>query len=219
MKVILKEELLILVPGGENEISELAQWKKEYQQHHFYLAKDQGSGLMLRDLGDARLTEPINITSQHPSSTIQLIGNFGATPFELDGMQYVSVESFWQSLKCHNDQDRQRIAQLPGADAKQAAREFPNKKSFDYRGEQILVGSFSHWELMSRACAAKFEQNPAARDALIATFPHPLEHRLRGDSRTIPGEVMARIWMGLRHQYRLAEEPFNGGESKKCHTD
>lgn len=205
MNVIFKDEMLILVPAGEDETQELAQWKQKYQQHAFLLVEDGGSGLRFQDQGDPRLTLPINITSQHPSPSIQLIGNFGATPFELCGIEYASVESFWQSLKCRNDQDRQRIARLPGAEAKQAAREFPNDKSFKYGGQQILVGSFAHWELMSRACAAKFEQNPVARQALLATFPHPLEHRLRRDSRTIPGEVMARIWMGLRHHYRMKE--------------
>jgi predicted NAD-dependent protein-ADP-ribosyltransferase YbiA (DUF1768 family) len=56
---------------------------------------------------------------------------------------------------------------------------------------------------MERACAAKFEQNGAARRALLSTGTRPLEHRMRRDSRTIPGAIMAEIWMRLRD--RLAK--------------
>jgi predicted NAD-dependent protein-ADP-ribosyltransferase YbiA (DUF1768 family) len=204
MKAIFKEEILILIPDVAQEAQDLGHWKAQYRGHHFQLTQDDGSGLMLRSLGDPRLNEPINVTSQHPSHSVQLIGNFAATPFVLDGRQYASVESFWQSLKYQTEEDRESIACLPGLEAKQAARKFPNDTSFEYGGKQILVGSFDHWELMARACAAKFEQNPQARRALVMTFPHPLQHRPRGDSRTIPGEVMARIWTGLRHQYRAS---------------
>ncbi len=205
MKVIFRNEMLILVPVEPEESSALTRWKADHRGHSFILATDQGSGLMLRDLGDPRLNQPINVTSRHPSKTIQLIGNFADTPFELDGQRYCSVESFWQSLKCRCESDRQRIAALPGPGAKLAAREFPNTESFQYCGAEILVGSFAHWDLMQRASRAKFEQNPRALAALVSTFPHPLVHRLKGDSRTIPGDVMARIWLGLRHQYCQAQ--------------
>jgi len=202
MNVIFREQMLILVPAQAEESTALADWKSAHAGHSFILATDQGSGLMFRDLGDPRLNQPINVTSRHPSKKIQLIGNFGDTPFELDGHSYASVESFWQSLKCRNEDDRLRVAQLTGAAAKLASREFPYSQSVWYLGTEILVGSFAHWDLMNRACKAKFDQNPGARSALISTFPHPLVHRLKGDSRVIPGDVMARIWTGLRHQYR-----------------
>lgn len=201
MNVIFREEMLILVPKHSEERIALADWKAAHAGHSFILTTDQGSGLMLRDLGDPRLNQPINVTSRHPSSCIQLISNFGDTPFELDGQRYASVESFWQSLKCSSEADRLRVAQMAGPAAKLASREFPRAHSFAYLGNEILVGSFAHWDLMHRACRAKFDQNPPARSALVSTFPHPLVHRLRGDSRVIPGDVMARIWTGLRHHY------------------
>lgn len=53
---------------------------------------------------------------------------------------------------------------------------------------------------MAKACRAKFTQHEAARQALLGTGERPLIHRLpRGrDSRTIPGLIMADIWMKLR---------------------
>lgn len=206
MKAIFKDDMLILVPTGDAETITLAEWESRFEQHRFVLVKNPGCGVMLRDLGDPRLSEPINVTSKHPSPSIQLIGNFGATPFELDGTRYASVESFWQSLRCRREEDRLRIATLSGAEAKRASQSIPYEETITYRGEEILTGSFSHWKLMAYACSAKFDQNAAAREALVSTFPYPLEHRLRNDSQTIPGEVMARIWMGLRQQYRKSSE-------------
>ncbi len=55
-----------------------------------------------------------------------------------------------------------------------------------------------HWQLMRRACRAKFEQNAGARAALLGTGSRPLVHCIRPDSRTIPGVIMADIWMKLR---------------------
>jgi hypothetical protein len=55
---------------------------------------------------------------------------------------------------------------------------------------------------MERACAAKFEQHAQARRALLATGERPLTHKVRPDSRTIPGVILADIWMRLRERLR-----------------
>jgi len=59
--------------------------------------------------------------------------------------------------------------------------------------------------MMERACWAKFSQNEDARAALLATSPRPLTHVMRRDSMTIPGAIMAEIWMRLRARLRRAE--------------
>ena len=51
---------------------------------------------------------------------------------------------------------------------------------------------------MRRACQTKFEQNEAVRSALLATGERLLTHKVRKDSRTIPGAIMADIWMSIR---------------------
>jgi predicted NAD-dependent protein-ADP-ribosyltransferase YbiA (DUF1768 family) len=65
-------------------------------------------------------------------------------------------------------------------------------------GETIATGTHAHWALMERACTAKFAQDARARRALLATGSRPLTHKVRGDSRTIPGVIMAAIWMRIR---------------------
>ena len=51
---------------------------------------------------------------------------------------------------------------------------------------------------MRRACEAKFAQHEGARTALLNTGERWLTHRTRKDSRTIPGAIMADIWMRIR---------------------
>ena len=69
-------------------------------------------------------------------------------------------------------------------------------------GREIVPGTWDHWRLMEAACRAKFEQCSEARAALLATGNRPLTHVVRRDSRTIPGVVMAEIWMRIRRRLR-----------------
>jgi hypothetical protein len=74
-----------------------------------------------------------------------------------------------------------------------------------YGGEDIVVGTSAHWRLMEKACRAKFEQNAEARAALLATGERPLTHVVRRDSTTIPGVIMAQIWIRIRKRIKNAE--------------
>jgi len=55
---------------------------------------------------------------------------------------------------------------------------------------------------MEKACRAKFTQNAEAAAALLATGDRPLTHVVRRDSKTIPGVVMAAIWMRIRKELK-----------------
>ena len=57
-------------------------------------------------------------------------------------------------------------------------------------------------ELMERATTAKFEQHADARDTLLSTGERPLTHQMKNDSRTIPGAILAEIWMRCRAALR-----------------
>lgn len=204
MKIIFKEKLLILVPEGEADEQNLASWKEGREEHVFSVSL-KGSGMLFGDLGarEHACNEPFPIRSKSPDPAAQLISNFALTPFELDGETYRSVESFWQGLKFEDRLERRQVAEMEGA----AARGVGEKKGYGqtvrYQGEEIPVGAWRHWELMERACWAKFTQNADAREALLSTGERPLTHRLRRDSKTIPGALMADIWMRIRHKLRL----------------
>jgi predicted NAD-dependent protein-ADP-ribosyltransferase YbiA (DUF1768 family) len=206
MRVILKEKLLIVVPENADDELELAVWKEGRENHVLHLAV-HGTGLSLTDLGPNEVVtrEPINITSRSPAP-LDLLSNFAATPFEMDGERYASVESFWQGLKFATRRERREIAELPGPAARKAGDKVGYGATVEYAGESIVVGTWAHWQLMQRATEAKFAQNEDARTVLLATAPRPLTHRTRRDSRSIPGVIMADIWMRLRARLLAVEE-------------
>jgi hypothetical protein len=203
MKVLLKAQQLILVPESDAETSALAEWKAGHAGHVLVVGERQGSGVCLGDLGPRAeaCREPVVIWSKSPDLAAQQIGNFAPTPFELDGQRYASVESFWQSLKFQEPADRLRVASLEGAEAKRAGTSQGYGATVMYEGQTILVGTWAHWNLMERACRAKFAQNQAARAALLGTGQRPLVHRVRQDSQTIPAVILAEIWMRIRKEF------------------
>ncbi len=148
----------------------------------------------------AQPPEPLNITFDDAPMPLRLISNLAETSFEMDGRFYSSVEGFWQGLKFPGEDDRQRIAELSGHEAKKAGPKSEPGDRFVYDGREIVAGTVDHWALMERANLAKFEQDEDARAALLSTGSRPLVHRVPVDSRTIPGIVMADIWMRLREK-------------------
>lgn len=168
-------------------------------RHVFQMHCRTDKGFALAELGpeaDAR-REPLNITKT-VGPPFDLISNLSQTPFDLDDMHYASIEGFWQGLKFDDPKQRRRIAKLWGSEAKNAGTQVGQPPVFLYGDDCIAAGSPEHWQLMRRACAAKFDQHAGARTALLASGERWLTHKVRRDSRTIPGAIMAQIWMDLR---------------------
>ena len=191
---------LTIVADDPTEREQLTLWATVADGHLFALARTGSDTLALRDAGasaDVR-REPINITFDTTPMPLQLISNLAETPFLLDGRWYASIEGFWQGLKYENDQTRVAIAKLAGHPAKAAGNSAPASDIISYAGRDVRVGTYGHWALMARANRAKFEQHEPARAALLSTGTRPLEHRVARDSRTIPGVIMASIWIRLR---------------------
>lgn len=205
MKSTFRNGRMILQPESPDEAQQLTTWKQTATHQVLVLDSNSGTGVSLKQLGNQLdvCREPINVTSRHPDESIQLIANFADTPFILGGFEYQSVESFWQGLKAADPAERSRIAAFPGKRAK-ADRSIPEySTTLQYEGATIIVGTWDHWKLMERACTAKFQQHHAARQALIKTGSRPLIHRVRNDSKVIPGVIMAEIWMKIRARCRL----------------
>jgi predicted NAD-dependent protein-ADP-ribosyltransferase YbiA (DUF1768 family) len=202
MKTLLQPNLLVLAPETDEETAALAAWKAAHCDFAFATVENSNGGVTLSALGPVAeaCREPINVTSNSPDP-IRLIANFAPTPFALDGQRYACVEAFWQSLR-FPIAERPHIAAMDGRAAKAASGGQPYGTHVTYGGEAIAVGTFEHWQLMRRACAAKFAQNVDARAALLGTGERPLIHVVRRDSRTIPGVIMAQIWMQLRAELR-----------------
>ena len=210
MRVIAKTDLLVLIPETDAE-SDMASAFGPRRAGHVFRLIDNGTGLCFSDLGPHEdvCNVPINITSRSPAP-LDLISNLAPTAFVLDGRAYGSVEAFWQGLKFETEAERMAIAPLSGLSAREAGQAAPERQSFVYEGETLSVGRPVHWRLMRRAIEAKFAQNEPARLALLSTGDRPLQHRVRHDSETIPGVVMADIWMRVRKRLRNETDELEG---------
>ncbi len=204
MRVVLKEGILAVSVETDEELATFAAWRASMAGHVFVLESYTERGGSFHDLGlraDA-CREPINVVSDMRNERWRPIGNLALTPFTLRGRPYASVEGFWQSLKFEGDTDRSRVAALWGKAAKAAANALPAIEQFIFDGSPYNVGGPDHRALMLEACRAKFTQNAEAREALLATGDRPLAHRVRCDSKTIPGVVLADYWMRIRAALR-----------------
>lgn len=173
--------------------------------HVFQLHATSTRGMAFSEIGpenDARRA-PLNII-RSIEPRFAPISNLARTPFSLNCQQYASVEGFWQGLKTADSAERRAMAKLSGAEAKEAGNHVGQPPEFNYEGASITAGSPEHWALMLKACDAKFMQDRDARTALLATGQRWLTHKVRKDSRTIPGVIMADIWMQIRA--RLQDE-------------
>jgi predicted NAD-dependent protein-ADP-ribosyltransferase YbiA (DUF1768 family) len=199
MSVHLRKNLAVVTP---DDVPQLAGWLEQHSGQIFRLKSIRGEAYF-QALGpeDEACRVPINITSKAPGN-LKLISNFAATPFELDGLDYGSIEAFWQGLKFPDETKRRELAPLHGAKAKDAGFYAPKANAIVYAGESVRVGTWEHWQLMERATIAKFEQSAAAREALLSTGGRPLMHQMKNDSRTIPGAILAEIWMRCRTALR-----------------
>lgn len=210
MRVLFKSDVIVVIPDTADERESVNAMLMSWDGHAFQAYRSGGS-VLFRQAGpyNAVFRVPINVTSMHPDRAIRLISNFAPTPFVLDGEVYASVEGFWQSLRASNRQDRTRIASLAGGAARKAGQEIERPAVVAYQGRSIPWGSPEHWDLMRIACRAKFSQVEEARQALLNTRPRPLEHRTRRDSKSIPGVVMAGIWIGLREEFEFLQQRRN----------
>ena len=174
--------------------------------HVFQLHATSGRGIAFSTIGpedDARRS-PLNIL-QKMEPRFAPISNLAHTPFVFDGVNYASIEGFWQGMKVIEPEQRKAMATLFGGEAKGRGGAIRWPVTFPYGEEIIATGSPEHWALMRAACLAKFTQNGKAREALLATGERWLTHKVRKDSRTIPGVIMADIWMHIRARLRERE--------------
>lgn len=113
----------------------------------------------------------------------QMLSNFAPAPFALDGLRWPTVEHFFQGSK-FSSVDRvyyegfsvdsgSALARSDGAAAKSAG----GRRGRPMTPQQIADWEARKWAVMRRALDAKFRQNEAHREALLATWPAKLTHR------------------------------------------
>lgn len=204
MRLVLKQGILAFVAETAQEQVAFAAWQDAHRGHVFALEVSSGKGGSFHDLGprEEACRLPINITFERKDAGLRLISNLAHTPFALDGRTYASVEGFWQSLKFDEGKARDAVAQLWGLEAKRRGMGAPDRDHVFHAGRAYPSSGSDHRALMYRACRAKFEAHAAARQALLSTGDRPLTHRVRRDSKTIPGVLLADFWMRIRSELR-----------------
>lgn len=151
-----------------------------------------------------------------------IFSNFAATPFELDGKKYASVEGFWQMMKYPEGTaderltwpgtewkfTREQVAGMVGFEAKRAGdlAEINMKKMVinwvTYQGRKMpyrVMEKAEHYKLIRRAMQAKFDQNPELRRTLKATGDLILRPDHHQGTDTPPAWKYYEIWMEIRH--------------------
>ena len=198
----------IILVDDKSDNQTIMTFLRAFDGHALAVQVRSGVCVVLEDLGlrAAACRDPINNTLSTDKLYVP-ISNLSPSPFTLDDETYGSVEGFWQSLKHESPARRREIAALSGTAAKKAAGNSSTSPTFEYLGKAVRTGTYEHWELMQRACEAKFSQSERARRALLATGNRPLTHIVRGDSRTIPGVIMASIWMRIRRDIQSTQSP------------
>lgn len=152
-----------------------------------------------------------------------ILSNFAATPFDLEGKRYASVEGFWQMMlypEGPGDErakdkrvtwkyTREQVAQMTAFEAKAAgtlAEENMKKLGIDwctFGGKRFPYRSATpgeHFRLILAAMRAKLEQNPEARRILLATGDLILKPDHHGAENPPPEWKYYEIWMQLRSE-------------------
>lgn len=159
-----------------------------------------------------------------------ILSNFAATPFELDGNRYASVEGFWQMMLYPEGPDdprakdkrvvwkftRAEVAQMTAFDAKAAGTlaeenmknlgiewcSYKDQPPF-FPGERFAYRSATpgeHYKLILAAMRAKLDQNPEVKRILLATGDLKLRPDHVEEPNAPPEWHYYDIWMQLRSE-------------------
>lgn len=214
MRLEERHGMLVLLSETEAERLQLQRIMDSLHSHGFELNAEVRAELQFVDRGTAEVAfaKPIEIAEPEPRAEFEPLANFAPTRFELDGQTFASLESFWQSLKFDASDERTEVANRTAAAARQIGRSAKLPDHIKYFGQVVIPGTPDHWRILQRAARAKFSQNPAAREALIATGERPLYRDLPKPDPLLPSAVQSEIWLTLRSELRQSPtSPYVGG--------
>jgi len=104
------------------------------------------------------------------------LSNFYNSPFTIDGLQYTTVEHYFQEQKFPTDPDLQ--SKIRNAPTPQKAKLLGKTKTAHFREDWESVKE----EIMLKALLAKFNQNPVLSDLLKSTNNAILKEKSPWDS-------------------------------------
>lgn len=146
----------------------------------------------------------LNIGSRSDDWRARRLSNFSADAFVLDGEHIASVEGFIQGTKFPiGHPTRQQAFQAVGIEAKRLGQA-ADRVNVWWQDQIFAYGAARHHELIARAIRAKFEQNPGAMNALLATRGLTLTHDLGHPdppNSSLPTEVFCDILTRIREEH------------------
>lgn len=111
---------------------------------------------------------------------VNVLSNFAATPFEIDGVKCNSAEGFIQSLKFPEPEMQKYVCTLVGRKAKfkgkKANKRIRQKQKIWWQGNEFDFRSDEHFALIERGLRAKYTLSDRAKRALLATRNATLTH-------------------------------------------
>ncbi len=154
-----------------------------------------------------------------------LLSNFAATPFMLHGVQYASVEGFWQMMLYPEGPDdaraqaagitwphtREEVARMTAFAAKAAGDAAEaNMRKMDihwvtFEGHRMTYRSMAkgeHYRLVVQAMRAKLARNPPVCGVLLSTGDLILLPDHYQEEHAPPEWAYFRLWMEIRSELR-----------------
>jgi predicted NAD-dependent protein-ADP-ribosyltransferase YbiA (DUF1768 family) len=145
---------------------------------------------------------PINCASSSDEQVGQDVSNFAHTPFIFRGIEFASVEGFYQGIKFPEGEKRAKVFAMHGVYARSAGKKAKTKQT-TFDGQTFTMGSPEHHAIMKEAIRAKMEQHPEIARAFVATRPRPIIHDTGRPARksAFPVEVFCRIVSEIREEF------------------
>lgn len=117
------------------------------------------------------------------------LSNFSPHPFNLDGVEIMSMEGFLQSLKFKNPDVAKEVCKLIGRAAKKrgAPKNWQREQKLYWLGKEYGRSSIDYQRLLDRAYMAMFKQSDSFRKALKASGNANLTHSIgrRNEKETV----------------------------------
>jgi predicted NAD-dependent protein-ADP-ribosyltransferase YbiA (DUF1768 family) len=165
-----------------------------------------------------------------------ILSNFAATPFELHGRRFASLEGFWQAMKYPEGADDPRAVKVDPAGAPVVwprtradveglaafaahsagveAEALLRRLGIDwvsYRGERLRFKTAPtdidrHFALIVEASWAKLRQNPEVKRVLLSTGDLVLRADHHEDADGTKAWRYYEIWMGIRASLQAGRE-------------
>ena len=138
-------------------------------------------------------------------SAWQVLSNFAATPFMVDGVEFPTVEHYFQASKALTDWEREMVR---AAESPKEAKRLGRQVSLRPDWESVKV------DVMREALLAKFRGNAEARRALLSTGHRPIHEDSPRDLEWGWGEGRGRDLLGrllMEVRSTLRDEPGDEG--------